>query len=141
MVDAIADIHIETPWLTKERFITGGAAAEAVAGGVVLGVRLRFHHHTPEQAAVLSAFHQQATDEVGGDQLGGAGEEGLREGWEGFYGFRSGLGRVGWRLLGREVTKQCNPKAGRMPRHRDESRNVYFLLDIANDADISPTKP
>jgi len=26
------------------------------------------------------AFHQQATDEVGGDQLGGAGEEGLGEG-------------------------------------------------------------
>ena len=46
---------------------------------VVLGIRLRFHHHTPQQAAVVLAFHQQAADEVGGDQLGGAGEEGFRE--------------------------------------------------------------
>jgi len=29
------------------------------------------------------AFHQQAADELGGDQVGGAGEEGLRECWEG----------------------------------------------------------
>jgi hypothetical protein len=27
-------------------------------------------------------FHQQAADEVGGDDLGGAGEEALRESWE-----------------------------------------------------------
>ena len=81
MVNAIADIDIKTPWLTKERFVAGGAAAEAVAGGVVLGIRLGFHHHTPKQAAVLLAFHQQATDEVGGDQLGGAGEKDLGKGW------------------------------------------------------------
>ena len=41
------------------------------------------HHHAPKQAAVLLAFHQQATNQVGGDQLGGAGEEGLGESWEG----------------------------------------------------------
>jgi len=29
------------------------------------------------------AFHQQAADELGGDDLGRAGEEGLRECWEG----------------------------------------------------------
>ena len=29
--------------LAKERFVAGGAAAEAVAGGVVLGIRLGFH--------------------------------------------------------------------------------------------------
>jgi len=28
------------------------------------------------------AFHQQTADELGGDQLGGSGEEGLRERWE-----------------------------------------------------------
>ena len=53
-----------------------------MAGGLLLGIRLGFHHHTPKQAAVLLAFHQQATDEVGGDQLGRAGEEGLGERWE-----------------------------------------------------------
>ena len=93
MVNAIADIHIKTPWLTKERFVAGGAAAEAVAGGVVLGIRLGFHHHAPKQAAVLLVFHQQATDEVGGNQLGGAGEEGLGERWgalEGCGGYGSG---------------------------------------------------
>ena len=79
MVNAIADIHIETPRLTKERFVAGGAAAEAVAGGVVLGIRLGFHHHAPKQAAALLAFHQQATNQVGGDQLGRAGEKGLGE--------------------------------------------------------------
>ena len=95
MVDAIADIHIETPWLTKERFVTRTAAAIAVAGGLVLGIRLRFHHHTPEQAAVLLAFHQQTPDELGGDQLGRAGEKALGKGWEilgdGQGGYGSGL--------------------------------------------------
>ena len=91
VVNAIADIHIKPPRLTKERFVAWGATAEAVAGGVVLGIRLGFHHHAPEQAAVCLAFHQQATDEVGGDQLGGAGEEGLEEGWEVVDGLRSGL--------------------------------------------------
>ena len=77
------------PWLTKERFVAWGAAAEAVAGGVVLGIRLGFNHHAPKQAGVPLAFHQQATDEVGGDLLGRAGEEGLGEGWK-FLGDRRG---------------------------------------------------
>ena len=79
VVNAIAHIHIETPWLPEERFVAGGAAAIAMAGGVVLGIRLRFHHHAPEQAAVCLAFRQQAADELGGDQLGRAGEKGLRK--------------------------------------------------------------
>jgi len=48
-----------------------------VAGGVVLGIRLRFHDHAPQKLAIRLAFNQQATDKVGGDELGGAGEEGL----------------------------------------------------------------
>ena len=75
VVDAIAHINVKTSWLTKERFVAGGAAVVAVAGGVVLGIRLRFHHHTPEQTAVCLAFHQPATDEVGTHDLGGTGEE------------------------------------------------------------------
>ena len=31
------------------------------------------------------AFHQQAADEVGGDNLRGAGEEGWGEGWEALF--------------------------------------------------------
>ena len=68
-----------------------------MAGGVVLGIRLGFHHHAPKQAAVLLAFHQQATDEVGGDQLGRAGEEGLGERW-GVLGGRGGYGSGCWSL-------------------------------------------
>jgi hypothetical protein len=40
------------------------------------------------------AFHQQAADEVWGDDLGGSGEEGFGEGWEsagGHVGNGSGL--------------------------------------------------
>jgi len=72
-----------------------------VAGGLLLGIRLRFHNHAPKQAAVLLAFHQQATDKVGGDELGGAGEERLGKGLKvlgGRGGYGSGLGD-GWRLL------------------------------------------
>ena len=53
-----------------------------MTGGIVLGIRLRFHHHTPQQGAVVLAFHQPATDELGGDQLGRAAEDGLGQGWE-----------------------------------------------------------
>ena len=45
-----------------------------MAGGVLLGIRLRFHNHAPQQAAVHLALHQQAADELGGDDLSGAGE-------------------------------------------------------------------
>ena len=61
-----------------------------MAGGLLLGIRLGFHHHAPEQAAVPLAFHQQATDEVGGDLLGGAGEEALGEVLGGRGGYGSG---------------------------------------------------
>ena len=63
-----------------------------MACGGVLGRRLRFHHHTPQQAAVCLAFHQQAPDELGGNHLSGAGEEGWGEGWE-FLSY--GLDRIG----------------------------------------------
>jgi len=68
------------PWLPEECFVAGGAAAVAVAGGLLLGIGLGFHNHTPQQHAIRLAFHQQAADELGGDRLGGAGEEGAGEG-------------------------------------------------------------
>ena len=95
VVNAIAHIHIKPPWLAKERFIAGGAAAVAVASGLGLAIRLRFHNHAPQQLAIGLAFHQKASDELGCDDLSGAGEEALGESWEvlgGRGGYGGGLG-------------------------------------------------
>jgi len=91
VVNAIAHIDVKPPRLTKQCFVAGGAAAVAVAGGLLLRIRLGFHHHAPKQAAVLLALHQQAADQLRRNLLGGAGEEGLRECWEGLGGYGSGL--------------------------------------------------
>ena len=45
------------------------------------------------------ALHQQAGDELGGDLLGGAGEEGLGQVLRGRGGYRSGLGEVADAIL------------------------------------------
>jgi len=92
VVNAIAHIHIKPPRLTKQRFVAGGAAAVTVAGGLLLGIRLGFHHHAPQQLPSGLALHQQAADELGGDHLGRAGEEGLREVTGGRGGYGSGFG-------------------------------------------------
>ena len=65
------------PRLSKQGFVAGGAAALAVAGRFLLGIRLRFPNHAPQQLPSGLALHQQAADELGGNLLGGAGEEGL----------------------------------------------------------------
>jgi len=75
--------------------VAGGAAAVAVAGGLLLGIRLRFHHHAPQQLPSGLAFHQQAADQLGCNLLGGAGEEGLGEVLGGRGGYWSGLGVSG----------------------------------------------
>ena len=91
-MDAIAQIDVKPPWLTKERLVAGGAAAVAVAGGVVLGIRLRFHHHTPEQAAVVQTFHQPAAHQVRSDDFCGTAEEAVGQSWEVLADGRSGYG-------------------------------------------------
>jgi len=91
VVNAIAHNDIKPPWLTKQGVVAGRAAAMPVASGLGLAIRLRFHNHAPEQLARGLAFHQQAADEVGGNQLGRAVEEGLGEGWEALGG-RGGYG-------------------------------------------------
>ena len=63
-----------------------------MTGGVVLGIRLRFHNHAPQQRTRGLALHQQAANEVGGDLLGGATEEGVKEGLGKGGGYGSGLG-------------------------------------------------
>jgi len=75
-MNAIAHIHVKAPRLTKQDFVAAGAAAVAVAGGLLLGIRLRFHNHAPQKLAIRLALHQQAADEFGCNLLGGAGEEG-----------------------------------------------------------------
>jgi len=94
VVNAIAHIHIKPPRLTKESFVAGGAAAVAVAGGLVLRIRLRFHKYAPQQFAIFLAFHKQAADELGGDHLGGAREEGWGEVLGGRGGYGSGFARL-----------------------------------------------
>ena len=91
MVNAIAQIHIETPRLTKQGFVAGAATGVAVGGGLVLRIRLRFHNRAPEQVAIGLAFQQQAANELGRNLLSGPGEKGMGEGWEVVDGFGSGF--------------------------------------------------
>jgi len=63
-----------------------------VAGGLLLRIRLRFHNHAPQKLAIRLAPHQQAADELGGDDLSGAGEEGLGEVLRGSWWLREWLG-------------------------------------------------
>jgi len=91
VVNAIAHIHVKASRLTKQGLVAGGAAAIPVAGGLLLGIRLRFHHHTPQQLAIGLALHQQAADELGCNLLGGAGEEGWGEVLGGLGGYGSGF--------------------------------------------------
>ena len=95
MVNAMAHLHIETPWLTKQRFFAGAAAAMPVASGLALAIRLRFHDHARQQLAIGLPFHQQVADADGGDLLSRAGEYWLGEGWV-VLGGRGGYGSGFW---------------------------------------------
>jgi len=94
VVNAIAHIHIKPPRLTKQRFVAGAAAAMPVTGGLALAIRLRFHNRAPKEVAIGLAFHQQAANELGGNLLGGAAEEGLREVLSRRGGYGSGCVRL-----------------------------------------------
>jgi len=119
-VNAIAHVHIKPPRLTKQGFVAGGAAAVAVAGGLLLGIRLRFHNHTPQQLATFLVFHQQTAEEIGGNLLGGASKEGLGEGWEGLGGYGSG-----WRWLVEERNISCNLEAPSYAFAKSHIRKPY----------------
>ena len=59
-----------------------------MAGGVVLGIRLRFHNHAPQQLAIGLAFHQQAADQLRCHFFCGAAEDGLVKYWEDVVGVK-----------------------------------------------------
>ena len=70
-----------------------------MAGRFALAIRLRFHNHAPQQLPSGLALHQQAAYELGGNLLGGAGEEALGVGGVvlgGRGGYGSGLGGRRW---------------------------------------------
>ena len=87
--------NIETTRLPKQRFVFGGPAPIAVAGGLILGIRLRFHNHAPKQLATLLVFHQPAAHQIRSHHLCRAAKEGFGEDWEvlseGRGGYGSGL--------------------------------------------------
>jgi hypothetical protein len=65
-----------------------------MAGRLALVIRLRFHNRAPQQLTRGLAFHQQAANQLGSDDLSRAAEEGLGEDWEvlgGRGGYGSGL--------------------------------------------------
>ena len=70
-----------------------------MTGGIVLGIRLRFHHHTPEQAAVCLAFNQPAANQLRGNDLRWTTKEGVGQvtGERGGYGSGFILIRIVWR--------------------------------------------
>jgi hypothetical protein len=90
VVNAKTHIDIKPPWLAKQGFVAGAAAAVAVAGRLALAIRLRFHNQAPQELATRLAFHQQEADELGGNLLGGAAEERLGESWRVLGGDGSG---------------------------------------------------
>jgi len=109
VVNAIAHIDVKASRLPKQGFVAGGTAAVAVAGGLSLGKRLSFHNHAQQQLAIRMAFHQQAADELGGNDLSGAGEEGWGEVTGGRGGYGSGLEHLRPSKL---TSHQCN-RAGK----------------------------
>ena len=98
-----------------------------VASGLALAIRLRFHNHAPEQLAIGLAFHQQATDEVGGDQLGRAGKKlwGRDERtWVMGGMVAMGVAWVGWmEAIGRRWVMRYWHKA-LIPRDRKVTREI-----------------
>jgi len=58
-------------------------------------------NNAPQKLATFLAFHQQAANQLRGDQLGGSAEEGVGEGLGGRGGYGSGFGDE-WRIWGGE---------------------------------------
>lgn len=99
VMDAMTDVNVEAPGRAEQRFVGGGAAPVAMAGGLALAVGLGFHHQAPEEATILTALPQHAAHQVGAHPIGRAREKGRRQDIDipGIYGVRSRLTRQsGW---------------------------------------------
>ena len=79
MMNSIGQIDVPVARRAKQGGITFGAAAVAMASGLLLGIGLGFHHNATEQTAVALALHQPTANEVRGDNLGRTAKEGGRE--------------------------------------------------------------
>jgi len=77
VVNAIAHNHIETPRLTKQGFVAGGAAAVAVAGGL------------PKRGGGTSHIPYRSLSQAG---VGAASTAGSRSGVTTGYGLRVAAG-------------------------------------------------
>ena len=53
-----------------------------MTGGIVLGIRLRFHNHAPQQTSIRLAFHQPTANQRRGNDLRWTAEEGVGQGLE-----------------------------------------------------------
>jgi len=132
VVNAIALIQVKASRLTKQGFVAGGATSAAVAGGLLLGIRLHFHNHTPQQLATFLALHQQAADELRCNLLGGAGEEALA-------GSGAGDQRTTGTQAGGEpqALRQWGAEGGR----RGLTRQWYGYLSVAVGPGTCPSWP
>ena len=95
-----------------------------MTSGIVLGIGLCFNDHSPEQAAVVMAFHQPAANQLGGDQLGRAGEEALGEGSETLGGSGNGLGGSGSNLA---KIKTSQKRYEALQEDKSHCRHILFI--------------
>ena len=106
-MDAVGDIDVPMARRAEQGGVAFGAATKAVTGGLLLGIRLRFHHHTPQQAAVGLAFEQAAADEFRPHQLSGARVEIRRQGLQNEAAINQIKARVRlrWPLINKPMSK------------------------------------
>ena len=84
------------------------------------------------------AFHQQAADELGGDDLGGAGEKGLGEVLSGRGGYGSGCVRLCGGLL-TAVVLGARLEAQTLLRAMSEEQLAAFWAAVEADASLQET--
>ncbi len=110
-----------------------------MAGGVVLGISLRFHNHAPQQFTIRLAFHQQATNGLGGNLLRGAGKEGLGEAMGGSGGYGSSCVKLSEGIL---TTEAGSAKLGKITSLRAMSPEqlVALLSKLKEDAGVHQEK-
>ena len=114
-----------------------------MTSGIVLGIRLRFHHHTPQEAAVCLPFHQPAANQVWSNNLRWTAEEGVGQGLGerggGLDGYWSGLKTelADW-CNGRNISRKLKllPTALSPPSPMSEEQLKAFLEKVKGDTSL-----